>query len=436
MSLQNFYSLVAGRPKALTTQYDLAFLPSTGQKDALVGTGSPGSGDKYVNDSDARMTNARTPSSHGNEAHSSTFITAGGVTYEALSANGDIGTAASTVAAGDDSRFSTTDQKAALGAAPNALTAANPVADKTYVDALLNGLDWQDSVDHTIDYVKTTTGAPIGSPASGEKCLNTFDKKLFTESGGSWDAGAASSSGDRYVHKDTGTITNGDAGTHTKSNKIYDYNGTTYDETVANEGMSFWAEDEDALYVYNGTAYVTFGAVTTHNNLSGIQGSGNYHISANEQAGISAATAITASNVPLTSADRDRIPVPVDFVYAGGFAASQTDVEVYEEAGIVQQKLMPSAGSIVKITYQSTDNRSAGTLTLEPTINGTKVVASDLDLVIDADPTNDAKAEVAPATTNLTFTAGQKLGIKATSDGTWVNNSGDLQITLYVVFNT
>lgn len=42
-----------------------------------------------------------TPASHGNEAHSSTFITASGVTYENLSANGDIGTASTQVSQGD-----------------------------------------------------------------------------------------------------------------------------------------------------------------------------------------------------------------------------------------------------------------------------------------------------------------------------------------------
>jgi len=44
---------------------------------------------------------SRTPSSHGNEAHASTFITSGGVTYENLNANSDIGLGASQVPEGD-----------------------------------------------------------------------------------------------------------------------------------------------------------------------------------------------------------------------------------------------------------------------------------------------------------------------------------------------
>jgi hypothetical protein len=43
----------------------------------------------------------RTPSSHGNEAHGSAFITASGVTYGNLSANSDIGLGASQVPEGD-----------------------------------------------------------------------------------------------------------------------------------------------------------------------------------------------------------------------------------------------------------------------------------------------------------------------------------------------
>lgn len=50
--------------------------PSADQKAALAGTsGTPSDTNKYVTNDDSRMTNARTPSSHGNEAHSSTFVT-------------------------------------------------------------------------------------------------------------------------------------------------------------------------------------------------------------------------------------------------------------------------------------------------------------------------------------------------------------------------
>jgi len=53
--------------------------------------------DATLDDSSA----ARTPASHGNEAHSATFIQAGDVTYENLNANSDVGTGATQVAQGN-----------------------------------------------------------------------------------------------------------------------------------------------------------------------------------------------------------------------------------------------------------------------------------------------------------------------------------------------
>jgi hypothetical protein len=49
------------------------------------------------------------PSPHGNADHSSTFITASGVTFENLDANGDVGTGASQVAEGDHTHSIYTD---------------------------------------------------------------------------------------------------------------------------------------------------------------------------------------------------------------------------------------------------------------------------------------------------------------------------------------
>ena len=55
---------------------------------------------------DSRLSDSRTPTAHGNDKHTSAFITSSGVTYENMSANGDVGTAANTLCAGDDSRLS------------------------------------------------------------------------------------------------------------------------------------------------------------------------------------------------------------------------------------------------------------------------------------------------------------------------------------------
>lgn len=438
MASYTYFVLQNGTYKPVPS-FDSDYIPTSDQKDALAGTsGSPGSANAYVTNDDSRMTDARTPTSHDNTYHSETYITSAGVTYENLDTNGDVGQVASTVAAGDDGRFPTSDEKDAL-AGEGTPSASNKYTTKSYVDGLVQGLDWQESVDYDINYVKTDAGAPSGTATDGERCLNTNEDKLYTYSSG-WDAGVSCSTGDRHVFKTSGDDTSGDSGTYTKDDKIYEYNGATFDETAASEGMAFWSEEEDKLFVYNGTNYVQFGSTSDHNSLSGLQGGNGsteyYHITSDQEAGLDAATAITASNPPLTSSDRDRLPTRISFVYRGGFAVSQTDVEFFSAGGAFQQVLMPSAGSMVKTTLQSSAARTAGTLTAEPTINGTKVTANDLDLTLDGSTTNDDKAEVAPGTTNLTFTAGQKVGVKVTSDEDWAPTTSDLEFCLYVIFDT
>lgn len=57
--------IVIGAGTATVNGADIpGLLPTTDEKAALAGTGTPAVGDPYVNDSDARMTDARTPTVH------------------------------------------------------------------------------------------------------------------------------------------------------------------------------------------------------------------------------------------------------------------------------------------------------------------------------------------------------------------------------------
>lgn len=109
-------------------------------------------------------------------------------------------------------------------------TAVAHLTTKSYVDSLVQGLDWQDSV-----------------------------LSMTTEHGD-----AAASGTNRYIAPST-------SGTWT-DNYIYEWNVSAWDETIPTEGAAAWVEDEDALYVYNGTDWVAFGSTTNHNVLSGLQG--------------------------------------------------------------------------------------------------------------------------------------------------------------------
>jgi hypothetical protein len=99
---------------------------------------------------------------------------------------------------------------------------------KDYVDSLVNGLDWQNSVQ------SFTTVVP-----------------------------AAPAAGGRY-------IANGAPGWNTDS--IYEYNGETWREIVPEEGFACWVDDSDVNVVFNGIEWVVFGSTDNHESLTGLQG--------------------------------------------------------------------------------------------------------------------------------------------------------------------
>lgn len=122
------------------------------------------------------------------------------------------------------------------GVAP---TENNQLATKSYVDGVVQGLDWQESVISMTNNASAT--ATLGN------------RYISTETIGGW------------------TI-----------NNIYEYNGTTWDETVSNEGIAAWVESDDVLYTFSGAAWIKFGSTITHDNLNAVD-SGTYrHLNASQ----------------------------------------------------------------------------------------------------------------------------------------------------------
>ena len=118
---------------------------------------------------------------------------------------------------------------------------------KSYVDLLVQGLDWQQSVE---DWWDPSGGLPPG-PTDGLRYI-------ATASGNGWS--------DNYVYQ-------------------YDSDTTSWIEIVPNEGFTSWIENDDALYTFNGSDWVRFGSTVTHNNTNGIQGgqaNEYYHLSATQ----------------------------------------------------------------------------------------------------------------------------------------------------------
>ena len=99
-----------------------------------VGSFSTGAG-TFCQGNDGRLSDARTPTSHGNAQHSSTFIVAADVNYTNMNASSSVGTGASQVAKGDhthDDRYYTeTEVNTISGNINTTITTANTKIDTT-----------------------------------------------------------------------------------------------------------------------------------------------------------------------------------------------------------------------------------------------------------------------------------------------------------------
>lgn len=125
-------------------------------------------------------------------------------------------------------------------------TATDNLVTKGYVDGLVSGLDWQESV------LDKDLNAPPGSPNTGDRYLISTAPPTAT---GAW-----------LGH----------------DNEFGEWNGSSWDFTSVSEGSACWVEDEDVLYTYNGTDWVKLGTTDTHNNLTGLNDGDYKHLTATE----------------------------------------------------------------------------------------------------------------------------------------------------------
>lgn len=87
------------------------------------------------------------------------------------------------------------------------------------------------------------------------------------------------------------------------------------------------------------------------------------------------------------------------------------------------------SGSVVSITVKSNAARTAGTLTVEPTINGTGV---GITAVLDGTNTT---SHFTPQDAGLdTFVAGDNLGAIITTTGAWAPTTADIDVAVGVVY--
>lgn len=145
------------------------------------------------------------------------------------------------------------------------------LVNKDYVDSLVQGIDWKESVLQEVDFTTSEPGGPTP--------------------------------GDRYINTATGSGSN--TAQSVTQNYIYEWNGTDWTEISVNEGATTRNEFTDTIRHFDGTNWIDLGSTTTHNTLGGLQGgtSGEYyHLTAAEHT-IATQAATSSLSGYLTSAD-------------------------------------------------------------------------------------------------------------------------------------
>lgn len=126
---------------------------------------------------------------------------------------------------------------------------------------------------------------------------------------------------------------------------------------------------------------------------------------------------------------------PAQFVFlVDNITASQTDVDLTARTGFTTVT-MPSAGSVVAVTVQSSANFTAGVATVRAHSASTEFADSGYPAaVLNSTNSNSQYAVVRPGA--IRFAAGAKLGLSYTSDANIApTNTNDLTAVLHVVFD-
>lgn len=117
-----------------------------------------------------------------------------------------------------------------------------------------------------------------------------------------------------------------------------------------------------------------------------------------------------------------------DALAANQNAVALTVAEVASAAGnAVDAYVMPFDGEIVAVTARLSAAAGAGNLTVEPTVNGT--VETDPVLAV----TTSQSARDTAARGTATFVAGDRIGAKITTDGSWDATTADIVVTVWVL---
>jgi len=118
-----------------------------------------------------------------------------------------------------------------------------------------------------------------------------------------------------------------------------------------------------------------------------------------------------------------------------GIAAGQSEVPMYEDSGHFENVLVNGEHRLIKTSIRLTAARTAGTLTMHISKNGSKITSSTaLELTIDGTHPQENWAEISNIT-NYEFDDGDKWGIMLTTDGSWDQTTASIEVECYYEVN-
>lgn len=143
-----------------------------------------------------------------------------------------------------------------------------------------------------------------------------------------------------------------------------------------------------------------------------------------------AADVVTFLQQEHTTLGKHTLKVPQNF-YQDDVQAAQSAVALnIPGPAVVTEIEMPWDGSIVGISVLTNDSRTADTLTVDATINGS---VSGLQAVLDG--SNADHHSAIQAIDIDTFSTGDRIGCKITTGGAWTPITADIIVVVYVSFN-
>jgi hypothetical protein len=143
----------------------------------------------------------------------------------------------------------------------------------------------------------------------------------------------------------------------------------------------------------------------------------------------------------ITSAGVGNIQAEGDIYATGGyknsFSFAQSNVVVSQTAVAIDvlgqagntEYVLPYDGSVVGISVASNAARTTGTLTVDATINGS---ATGLQAILNG--SNTTYHSGTQGVNTDTFSAGNRLGVKLTTDGSWAPTTADIVVTVIIEY--